>query len=401
MSVERKRALVFEDIDLDWERLRRALNEAGFDVTRASTPDEFRAYAPYIQFQLILVDIFLGKLPDLQEVGIQLTREIKEMNSDIPVLVVSDREPDRMIVADAFRAGAADYVDKKEFLKHALNVTKRINADSDHKRRRVEEELPLPMAFLYRDYLYSHTTFKRSIERMVELFEVTLKLATFPLLASHRAELQNLLPRDLREALARPSLGHFAHALNVLPEVSGFLRPLSQATRSKRFRGLCQKFIELRNNFIAHGISQTDLVYERLVNEHDAALKELLGLLDCFRHLQLLWPSKAEFEGEYYVYDEARIFRGTNPEITPTKIRTKLVFKFTKHVHLVDEAFSDSVDLFPWCQYLYCEQVCLNRKLFLYRLAREGEILGLDHIYGHSLQTREGWNEVKAIISPT
>lgn len=395
----REKALVFEDLDSDWESLRRALNHAGFDVVRARTPAEFRAYAPYREFQLILMDIFLGKLPNAHEVGIKLTREVKEVNREIPVLVVSDFEPNRMIVADAFRAGARDYLDKKEFLGDVLNVTQRVRDDlNDYQRKSMEEELPLPMAFLFRDYLYSHTTFKRSVERMVELFEATLKLVTFSLFAFHYSSLERVLAPKLREDLARPSLGHFVRALNALPPATGFLKPLSEVSRHKRFRVLCEKFIVLRNNFIAHGISQTDLVYERLVTEHDGLLKELLKMLDCLRHMRLMFPSKAEIEDDFHVYGEARIFRGSNPEPTPTEIRTKLVFKFTKHVHLVDESVSESVDLFPWCQYLFCEQVCLNRKLFLYRLAREGEILALDHIYGHSLQTREGWKEVRAII---
>ena len=394
----REKALIFEDLDSDWESLRRALNHAGFDVVRARTPEDFLGYAPYRDFDLILVDIFLGKLPDAREVGIDLTREVKKVNRDIPVLVVSDFEPNRMIVADAFRAGARDYLDKKEFLGDVLNVTKRVRADlNDHQNKSMEEEFPLPMAFLFRDYLYSHTTSKRRIERMVELFEVTLKLVTFPLLAVHGSELKTHLSPKLREELARPSLGHFVGALNDLPDTTGFLRSLSKISRNKRFRALCEKFIVLRNNF-AHGISQPDRVYERLIDEHDADLKELLGMLDCLRQCQLIWPSKAEIEDDYHVYDEARILRGSYPEPTPTPIRTKLVFKFTKHIHLVDEAFSESVDLFPWCQYLYCEQVCLNRKLFLYRLARQGELLTLDHIYGHSLQTREGWKELKEMI---
>jgi hypothetical protein len=125
---------------------------------------------------------------------------------------------------------------------------------------------------------------------------------------------------------------------------------------------------------------------------------ELLGLLKYFRQWRLVWPSRPDAEYDEFVYNEAKVFRGSNPEPTFTSLRTRLLINPTDHVHLVNEELTESQDLYPWCQYLVCEQ-CLNRKLFLYRLAREGEIWALDHIYGHALQTRKGWPEVKAIIS--
>ncbi len=402
MNSTRKRVLVFEDLDRDWEPLRTALQLAGLDPVRANSAESFLAHTPFDSFSLILVDIFYGVWPGpRQEVGIDLTRAVKKVNPTIPIIVVSEQEPRRSLVAEAFRAGACDYVDKTEFIQNVSGTIDRIKATVTHNSGEdsAEQEFPLPIAFLLRDFLHSHNTGKRGVERMVELFEVVLKLTTYSLMAAHAPRLRSLLSSRLRADLARPSLGHFAQVLNALPQPAGFLAPLSHVTKNKRFRSLCENFIKLRNNYVGHGITQADAVYERLLTEHREQIADLLHMLKDFRKWQLVWPSKPDIEDEWFVYNEAKVFRGSNPEPTFHSIRTQSAIRPTDHVHLLKEDLTESVDLYPWCQYHDCEQMCLNRKLFLYRLAREGEIWALDHIYGHTLQTREGWLKVKELIS--
>jgi hypothetical protein len=262
-----------------------------------------------------------------------------------------------------------------------------------------EQELPLPIAFLFRDFRSSRMSPRRRLERMVELFEVTLKIVAFTLMAAFRTQLPSVLPSDLRAGIARPSLGHFFRIITTLPEVTGFLQPISRATQGRRFRDLCQGFIELRNNYIGHGVLQAGAVYEQLLAQHSSQMIELLYILKDFRRCRIVWAEHADMIENGIEYT-VKIFRGSNPEPTLETLLTSFELILKKHVvHLVNEKATESVDLFPWCQYLACEQRCLNEKLFLYRMWREGEIWALDHIYGHELHTRQGWEEVKKLIN--
>lgn len=395
----RKKALVFEDSEEDFIPINDALNSVGYQVTRASTPDEFRKHKPYDKFQLILMDIFLGRGPDKQEVGLTLTEHVHQVNLHVPVVVVSSNEPSRKEVAEAFRLGASDYVDKDELLRDISAALSRVQAMAENQEElRLEAQLPLPIAFLYRDLRRSHTSFKQRLERMVELFEVTIKVVTFSLLAAHRTNLREVLRKELRASLAQPSLGHLLSVLAQLPEPDNFLHHLMQVVHRRDFREISGSFVQLRNDYIGHGAPQREPVYQELVLRYQPKIEELLHMLGCFLDWQLVFPLHSEsLRSDDFEY-ELKVFRGSNPEPIVRKRVASLALKPTKSVHLVDGAFQESVDLFPWCQYLVCEQ-CKNEKLFLYRMGRHGEVWMIDHIYGHALQTRSGWSELQALLA--
>ncbi|HEV2763628.1 MAG TPA: response regulator [Pyrinomonadaceae bacterium] len=398
MKKSREKVLVFEDTDSDFEIIRCALQGEGYQVVRARTPEEFRKHAPFDEFVLVLVDFFLGSAQQLEKVGIGLTRSVKEKNPSLPVVVASSLEPSRKDVADAFRAGAWDYLDKKDLFEDVSGNLKRVREASVDDDTRAEEQLPLPMAFLFRSFRRTLATPKQRLERMIELFEVTLKVVTYILLSAHRENLTSVLPDKVRAGLERPSLGHFTSVLNALPEAEGFVAPLSKVTVRPQFRQLCQELIAVRNEFIGHGVRQRDAVYERVLRENTDKMMELLHMLNHLRKWRLVKPNNTTLLDDGYSYD-LLIFRGSNPEVPAERLQTTLGLT-SDHVHLLDEEVKESLDLYPWCQYLTCEQVCLGEKLFLYRLCREGELWALDHVYGHALQTREGYQKVREVIDP-
>jgi DNA-binding response OmpR family regulator len=386
--------LVFEDTDDDFDRLQKALADAGYHAVRAKTREEFNAQTPYERFAYIIIDLFLGVGPSAEKVGIDLTRVAKIASPGVPVVVASDLEPGRNDVAESFRAGASDYVDKKDLLNDVRGCLERARGTVKSEEREEEEEFPLPMAFLLRSLRRSQMAPRRRLERMVELFEVTLKLVAYSLLSAHRGRLATLLPKDLTTSLLRPSLGHFTQVTAALPDAPSFVAALSITARRPRFRQICDEFITLRNEYIGHGVSQPDPVYERLVREKEPVLKELLRTLRVFRKWTLVWPATAGHLTKGYEY-EVKVFRGSNPEPTVDTVKTECELRPTKHVHFFNEGFSEALDLHPWCQFLVCEQRCLSEKLFFYRMFREGEIWALDHVYGHALQTRSGCRELR------
>lgn len=390
----RQKVLVFEDREDDFILVQGALRTAGYHVTRAASPEDFREHQPYDQFVLILMDLYLGKV---QKVGIQLTREVHDVNPHVPVVVVSSKEPGRHEVAEAFRAGAFDYVDKYELLRDVTAALSRVHAlAEDREELRMEAQLPLPVAFLYRDLLRSHSSYRRRLERMIELFEVTLKVMTYSLLAVHRTTAQVVLRKELRTALTQPSLGHLMSALTQLPETDGFLHRLWVVAQRRDFRDLGASFIQLRNDYVGHGAPQREPVYAKLVSRHQPRVDELLQMVSCLLEWQLVVPLHSDLLEDGIAY-ELRVFRGSNPEPTVDQRVARLTLKPIRHVHLVDSNFVESVDLFPWCQYLACEQ-CLNEKLFLYRMCRHGELWLVDHVYGHMQQTTSGWPELQTML---
>lgn len=399
MKRTRDKVLVFEDTDQDFELIRKAFQAAGYQVVRAKKPEEFHDKAPFDEFVVVLVDLFLGKGGNAEKVGIELAREIKQKNPSLPVIVASNQEPSRNDVAEAFRAGAWDYVDKQDLLRDLSGTLKRVLESNVDDEARAEEQFPLPMAFLYRSFRRTLATPKRRLERMIELFEVTLKLTTYILLSAKRTELPALLPVNVRAGLERPSLGHFTRVLSSLTEVDGFVQPLSKITRRPTFRQICQDLVGIRNEYIGHGVTQANAVYERLLRDNVEKMMELLHMLSSLRQWKVVKPNSSRFLNDGYEHD-LLVLQGSNPEAPTERIQTQLELRPTDHVHLVDEHFTESLDLFPWCQYLVCEQVCLSEKLFVYRLCREGEIWALDHVYGHAIKTRTGYQELMKILDP-
>ena len=395
--------LVFEDRDDQFEMLRAALRELKLRVKRAATPEEFQRLAPFEGFEFIMVDLYYGEARQDHLVGIDLTKELRKSNGDVPVIVASSFAPERGIVADAFHAGATTYVDKQDFVKDPMPTIQRIREQKEQtEESRMEKGFPLPMAFLLSDFRLSETSSKRSFERMVELFEVTLKTVTYSLLAAHRDSLLDTLDPKLSQALAQPSLGHLLKVTQQLPVASNFLRALSLITQRAEFQRICGELIQLRNDYIGHGARQEERVYRELVDRYAPELMELLRMLACFRkwYLVVTFGSHPLPDPESGFMYEMKIFRGANPIPFTEKRKSTAIFRPAsgqqwKHgAFLADEHLEQYVDCFPWIQYLVCEQRCLAEKLFLFRQARKGQVWMLDHVYGHALTTSYGWREL-------
>ena len=392
------RVLVFEDLGEDYARIERDLRSLGFHPQWAESPEKMRLQKPYTGYELIIIDLYRGPRIDGNVAGIDLLREVRSLNNNVAILVASNQEPTRQLVADAFRYGANDYVDKRELFDDFPGVIARtLDRARNSEESQLEVSLPLPMAFLFRDFHRSRLSPKGRLERMVELFEVALKLATFTLMSANRPRLGEILSGEIRQALAHPSLGHFALILKRLPEPENFTRPLWAAAQRPRFRELVNQFISLRNDYIGHGIRQADAVYERQLREYHPRLNDLLGSLADLQRWTLVVPIRDLLPQAGFKY-EMRVYRGANPVPTLDERDVELRLQPGKHPFLISSDFEESLDLFPWCQYLVCEERCLMEKLFLFQRARSGQLHMLDHVYGHAVETRLGWELMHQLI---
>lgn len=395
MSV-REKILVFEDTNEDFNSLEGYLRAGNYQVVRAVTPEEFYGHAPYADFAAVLIDYFFRG--NREAVALPLTQSVHEKNPSLAVILMSRRRPPRHEMAQCFRAGAADYFDKDPYLKDVCMIIERARSHQILSEEDLfEQEFPLPMAFLYRDFRGSRATSRTRLERLVELFEVTLKSVTYSLLAANGPRLDKALPEEVRNGLIRPSLGHFLRVITSLPVPNNCLTDLYKMTKRGKFRNLCSDFINLRNEHVGHGILQSNAVYEKLLEEFTPKLKELFKMLIMFRNYKWICVDSAsmvEDKNEYIV----KVFRGANPFSVFEQVTTRADLRLaSKRVYLVNDEMSESILLFPWVQYTICD-VCLTDKLFLYRLCREGEVWLLDHVDGHTKRTNEGWHEVVSAV---
>lgn len=390
------RVLVFDDLIGEYAGLRPRLEKAGYRSVHAQTREEFMKYAPWTQFALIIVDMFVGAGAGGPTVGIDLTREVRRRNSGVPIIVSSTWGPTRDQVAESFRAGARDYIDKNALINNIDGVLNRyVREAGETWLRDAENELPLPMAFLLRDLRRYKSNPRQRLERMIELFEVTLKMIAFAMISANRGRVLDL-QKDLREAFSRPSLGHFSKMIDALPACDGLSHEIAEVAHRPRFREITGSLINVRNDFIGHGGLQSEAMYEKQVEAHEPAILELLKLLDAFRTMRLVRLGPPAIVGGRHQY-ETSIFAGSNPEPELGTASFDDGRLDTSMIYLIDESGGQALGMDPFCQYIVCDR-CLRHKLFLYRMARQGELWMIDHVYGHSIQTRSGWDTYQRIL---
>jgi len=382
------KVLIFEDLDDQYALLQSKLESAGYRPVRARSAQEFNAHVPWKQYVLIIMDLFLGEGPDREPLGIELTRSVRKKNKHIPIIVASTWEPDRHDVAEGFRAGANDYVDKLELIHDTHGILQRhLAAAEASSLRAAEAEFPLPIAFLLRDYRRSKSNPRQRLERLIELFEVTLKLVAYSLICASRDEIRKLKP-ELREAFARPSLGHLSRLIDALPGTDTPLHSIAERAHRQRFREITGTLINVRNDY-SHGGARAEAVYEKQLELHESEVMEFLDMLQEFREMRVVCPSRPKLLSGSVTYEyPMQVFAGSNPDPESDEFRTNLVLH--EKVYLLDAVGEHAVPLDPFCQYLVCDD-CLDKKLFLYRLARHGELWMIDHVYGHTIQTQSGW----------
>lgn len=98
--------LVIDDEDVICNLLRDYLSEEGYDVSIAQKAEDGLSQIKDSSFDLTLTDI---KMPGMD--GIELLRQIKELDPDNVVIVIT-AYPSFETARDALRLGAYDYISK-------------------------------------------------------------------------------------------------------------------------------------------------------------------------------------------------------------------------------------------------------------------------------------------------
>jgi PAS domain S-box-containing protein len=134
------RILYVDDNSLDRELVRDALEQEheGFQVTEASSRQEFEAHLAAGRFDLVLSDFNI-----LGFEGLQVIKAVQASNPDLPVVIVTGTGSEEIAV-EAMRSGAADYVIKSPSHIQRLPITIHAVLDKLHlqtEKARAEEKL--------------------------------------------------------------------------------------------------------------------------------------------------------------------------------------------------------------------------------------------------------------------
>jgi two-component system, NtrC family, response regulator HydG len=120
-----KKILIIDD-DIDMcQLLARFLQRKGFDTTTASNGNKGIAAFKESKYDLVLSDFRLG-----DKDGVQVLKEIKQLNNDVPVIIITGYSDIKMAV-EVIRQGAYDYITKPLVPDEVLNlINSAINSDN-------------------------------------------------------------------------------------------------------------------------------------------------------------------------------------------------------------------------------------------------------------------------------
>lgn len=130
--------LYVDDNPLDIELVRAALErEGGFQITSATNQAAFEAHMEKGKFDLVITDFDI-----LGYDGLQVLDTVKEINSQIPVVLVTGTGSEEVAV-EAMQRGAADYVIKtphhiRRLPQTLLNVLEKSRLEQAHQQEQVD-----------------------------------------------------------------------------------------------------------------------------------------------------------------------------------------------------------------------------------------------------------------------
>jgi DNA-binding response OmpR family regulator len=105
----RKKILVVDDEESLREMLNVILTLRGYDVTGVGTPEEAMEALIENKYDLIILDIILGKSN-----GLDLIKPIRELHPNIPIIIFTGAGKDEKLMKRAFNEGATGYLVKTE-----------------------------------------------------------------------------------------------------------------------------------------------------------------------------------------------------------------------------------------------------------------------------------------------
>lgn len=127
--MSRGRILVVDDETLLTESLKNILTSSGYTVSTCLEGEEFLSSLAGANPDLILLDIFIGKVN-----GLQLLKRMKEEGNDVPVLMMTGHA-DVSLAVEAMKEGAVDFVVKPFDLSHLAVLIEKSMEQSRLKRK--------------------------------------------------------------------------------------------------------------------------------------------------------------------------------------------------------------------------------------------------------------------------
>jgi len=397
-SNDKKRVLVIDDEEMYYQTVQRLLPQNRFEVAWAETPSVAMKQMSHRQADLVILDLQLSKLGDHQS-GMQLLKDIHKSWPTIQIIVFTSVYIERTDLAvECVKEGAYYFFNKKQFgsdpQRFQQLVTEALSYHPPHDP--LEDNYPHPLALLYRDYRRNVVVPQLKFIRLIELVELTLKFSVVLCLAALRNE--NAPIPESAAALARPSLGHWFELLQHTLSISlnsqwiVHLRGIFIGNR----RNDIEKLVQVRNEWIGHGVSRPDQEYIRMVEKWDGPVMDLLNSAHMFSVWRLFKVKTTQLLGDGTYRHQVLNIKGPNARFLSEEVTLTENCQAGKTYILDDEAGS-LLGLYPWLSVMLCDQ-CDQEAVFIYDKIDRDRVVFLDYSSGHRSITAEPYRAVMRAI---
>lgn len=401
----KSRILVVDDEVSVHETVRDILGTRQYEFYMCTDKSQAELQMSRETFDLAIIDLKLSdKLGD--ESGFELLTKLKEMNPEMPVIVITQYYMHPDMVVKCMRGGAYYYFIKEKFNDGRDNFIQLVVEAIKYQpeRESIEEKYPHPIALLYRDCKRNVVIPQLKFERLIQLLEVTLKFCGIVSLADFIQEgnADTKVQDFLNTKMSRPSLGRWNELLRLLDSLSNKNNTLWACKIHRVFnpklRKAINELIQIRNENIGHGAAQPEHQYLSLIQACEPVIGQILqrasviGTWDLF----LVKASKKLSDREYQ-HSIVNLI-GHNPKfLTPEKMMSRNLL--ANKVYVFDPGSDKILSLHPLIVVALCS-LCGQDTMFFYDKFERDVVHYLDYVNGHHHKSVEFYRELHKIIPP-
>lgn len=264
----------------------------------------------------------------------------------------------------------------------------------------VDRDFPFPVAYCFRS-MQSELSYSRKWLKLLELYEVMVKYASFVLLAALRAS-RGDAPAGIAEhltGLKRPSSGHWHAACFALVQVAGeqasecFLaRYLATLDRRaiRRAQQASADLVALRNDTRGHGLVEEEARYQVLYDGKLSAVQALLEFVAPLARYPLVKPTGPFQRRRGISRFSVKLMVGSHPLFPVQQHQTREEVDTDCLLH--DPETGRYLSLYPWVMLDNCRE-CYREMVFLYDKVEHGTVVMREYPTNHR-QQRDAADEV-------
>lgn len=390
------RILVIDDQEMFLETVRDSLAGEELEVVLAANRQQALEQMKRERPDLVVLDLSLSDRPG-DKSGFLLLGELRSHWPSVQVIVFTGVYVDATTAADCMRLGAYYYFEKGNFRKQPERfralVLEALAYRPDHDP--LEENLPYPLALMYRDYSRNVVVPYMKLKRMIELVEVLVKFASVVCQSARRADGGDGRPTV---SLARASMGRWFEFLQASVAQSGGgawiegMRKLLTAENRRRIGDL----INVRNDWIGHAATRADHEYVGMVKQWDGAVRDLLNSASAFNEWHMFVARSARYLGDGRYMQTVTNLKGHNARFLSTELELPIACR-ADSVYFAQPADRQVLSIDPFVTVFVCEH-CSQETVFLFDKLDRERVVYLDYATGHHSARTDTYRDMHQLV---